>query len=247
MEDTDEDAECSSLEFVHLPAKALGAPLTIRRLYASPVTDYWSLDWSTSYYRAQARAGFISTSLGPVLLPTLQASYAVLDWEKVHLSRSMRRWMERPVCQDQGYTLVLSAPLDPIVEGIRRSYDPCWVGEEYGELLARLRSEGPVGDFEFLTPALVTEGGEGKLVAGEIGYRIGRTYTSLSGFFDRGDPLYSRTGMLQLYLLAQWLREEGFSFWNLGQFDLELLKYKQDFGAVETPRKAFLERWWEAV
>ncbi len=78
------------------------------------------------------------------------------------------------------------------------------------------------------------------MVAGEIGYRVGRVYTSLTGFFDRRDPELRNVGTLQLVLLARHLEASGFAFWNLGQPEMQ---YKRDLGAPALPRPVFLRRW----
>ena len=77
-------------------------------------------------------------------------------------------------------------------------------------------------------------------MAGEIGYRVGRVYTSLTGFFDRHDPELRNVGKLQLVLLARHLQAAGFAFWNLGQPEMQ---YKRDLGARVLPRPVFLRRW----
>ena len=82
----------------------------------------------------------------------------------------------------------------------------------------------------------------GELVAGEVGYTIGRTYTSLSGFSSRKKE-HANTGTLQLVLLAGYLQAEGFLFWNLGHPSME---YKTRLGAEILPRRQFLNRWEEA-
>ncbi len=51
------------------------------------------------------------------------------------------------------------------------------------------------------------------LVAGEIGYTFGTTYTSLTGFYDKKVP---NAGKLQLVLLSKWLEQSGYTFWNFG-------------------------------
>jgi Leu/Phe-tRNA-protein transferase len=171
-------------------------------------------------------------------VPEIQSSYAVLDWRDLHLSRSMRRWMDSEKRAE--YTLRLGHGLDEIIEGVVRSYgERCWLIEAYADLLRRLRAEGVRDDFELITPALVSSR-TGRIVAGELGYRVGRVYTSLTGFFDRLDASHSRTGTLQLALLGEHLERSGFAFWNLGHPGL---RYKLDLGARVLERRAFLGRW----
>jgi Leu/Phe-tRNA-protein transferase len=81
------------------------------------------------------------------------------------------------------------------------------------------------------------------LIAGELGYIIGRTYTSLSGF-SSSEKEYNNYGTAQLILLAQYLEESGFVFWNLGQV---YMTYKLDLGAKIYERASFLKRWFKAT
>ena len=78
----------------------------------------------------------------------------------------------------------------------------------------------------------------GEIIAGEIGYMIGRTYTSLSGFSKKNKE-YNNYGTVQLVLLGKYLKENGFNLWNLGHN----IPYKKALGAEICEREYFLERW----
>jgi Leu/Phe-tRNA-protein transferase len=217
---------------------------TRMQIYMRADTLYWSDDWSPDFYRLLARTGFINIAhehdeLGPVLLPEMQAAYAVLDWPNLHLSRSMRRWLRSARCAEGEYALVVGTDLDAVLAGIGRAYGDSWLSASYAKLLRTLVADGSVDDFEVMTVAL-TSGRAGGVVAGEIGYRVGRVYTSLTGFFERDDAFYSNTGTLQLALLAEHLQAAGFAFWNLGHPGME---YKRRLGARNLPRLEFLKRW----
>jgi Leu/Phe-tRNA-protein transferase len=82
------------------------------------------------------------------------------------------------------------------------------------------------------------------LVAGELGYTLGRTYTSLSGFCSPDDSRWRHFGTLQMVRLAEWLRDGDFAFWNLGHPHME---YKQAIGARWVQREHFLGRWRQAI
>ncbi len=213
-------------------------------LYSSSETHYWADDWSPEFYRLQARSGFISIaveheSLGPVLIPEIQSSYAVLDWRDLHLSRSMKRWMRSAKCAQGDYSLRVGRDLAEILRGVEEAHgNQSWLNRTYAELLTRLAADEADG-FQVMTATLVS-GKTGSVVAGELGYRVGQVYTSLTGFFDRSDPSHNNVGKLQLVLLAEHLENTGFAFWNLGHPSLQ---YKQDLGAKVIPRGPFLERW----
>ena len=204
----------------------------------------WTDDWSVEFYWALVRAGFISTcfEIGEgrcVLLPEIQKAYAVLDWGHLHVSRSMRRWLKSEECHGAGYELRVGHDLSAVVTGICRFHGATsWLTGHYQRLLVELLAGGGQG-FELMPVGLIDR--EGRLHAGEIGYRCGRTYTSLSGFFDR-----SRTnvGKLQLLRLGEYLRDGGYVFWNLGH---PYFQYKIDLGARILERPEFLRRWREGI
>ena len=62
----------------------------------------------------------------------------------------------------------------------------------------------------------------GGVIAGELGYTTGKTYTSLSGFFYRGERSYDNFGKLQMVLLARQPRDSGIAFGTSGSPDLGL-------------------------
>ncbi|KNC80673.1 hypothetical protein SARC_06987 [Sphaeroforma arctica JP610] len=71
------------------------------------------------------------------------------------------------------------------------------------------------------------------LVAGEIGYTLGRTYTSLSGF-----TCESGSGTVQCIALGRLLERCGYTYWDLGMS----MAYKLSMGAKNLPRLKFLDR-----
>jgi Leu/Phe-tRNA-protein transferase len=106
------------------------------------------------------------------------------------------------------------------------------------ELLRQLADTDPEANFRLTATGLLARDGE--LIAGEVGYEVGKVYTSLTGFFYRENRLDNHAGKLQLHLLAGELEVRGFAFWNLGQPEMA---YKIQFGAEVVPREEFLRRW----
>jgi Leu/Phe-tRNA-protein transferase len=219
-------------------------PGRLAEIYASKRELYWTLDWSPEFYIAQAKAGFIATSieLGSdepmrLLLPEIQHAYAVLDWKNLHASRSMLRWMNGPDCRNGQYELRVGIDFRDVLEGIAKSHPENWMEGCYHDLLGQLASRSWDG-FELLPVGLYD--GLGRLVAGEMGLRTGNVYTSLTGFMDRRDPDLKNVGKLQLFRLGEWLRDDGFAFWNLGH---PYMPYKIDLGGRIVQRKEFVERF----
>jgi len=198
---------------------------------------YWSDDFSAIYYIAQAKAGFIAVTDcfegEELLLPEIQFAYTLLDFENLHISRKVQKLLKQ-----KRVALETVPCLEEVVYAIEKTHKHNWLTPKYLKILKE--TEGIDENFQVL--AFGIREGE-KLVAGELGYKIGSTYTSLSGFTER-NKRYNHYGNAQLVLLAQYLQKEGFAFWNLGQ---PYMAYKFALGAKAYTRPLFLQRWFDAV
>jgi len=203
---------------------------------------YWSDDWSEEFYIELAKAGFISTTYdtinGLVLLPELQYSYALLDFKNLHISSKVKKLMSK-----NNYKLSFDTRFNEVLQYFSFQHKDNWLKEEYVELLKKLyKKNNEKNNFKILSVELInTETNE--LIAGEVGYTIGNTYTSLSGFRNKENK-YNNYGTLQLVLLAQYLEKNGFLFWNFGHPHME---YKKRLGCEVYSRSEFLERWLKAI
>jgi Leu/Phe-tRNA-protein transferase len=213
-------------------------PQSLETLYADLQNDYyWSEDFSAEFYIAQAKAGFIAVTEmhkgNELLLPELQRSYAVLDFADVHIGRHVRR-----ILRYDDLSLHVGFSLHAACERIRAHHKYTWITPRY---IKTLEAVNAMRSDVHVVSVLLRH--EEKITAGEIGYMIGRTYTSLSGFSSR-DRRHQNHGTTQLVLLSQWLERHDFAFWNLGQ---PYMPYKFALGAKEYPRHAFLQRWSRAT
>ena len=203
---------------------------------------YWSDDWSEEFYIELAKAGFISTTHdtkdGLILLPELQYDYAILDFENLHISKKVKRLMN-----ENSYEFCINSRLNEVIEKFSAQHKYNWLKEEYAELLKNLHMHNDnKNNFKIISAELVCKK-SAELIAGEVGYTIGKTYTSLSGFSSK-DKKYTNYGTLQLVLLAKYLENNNFEFWNLGHSHME---YKQRLGCKTYSRSDFLKRWDKAV
>ncbi|MEA1914202.1 MAG: hypothetical protein U9N30_02700 [Campylobacterota bacterium] len=200
---------------------------------------YWSDDWSCEFYIDLAKAGFISVSFDNddqlVLLPEMQMHYALLDFKNLHVSKKVKK-----LIYANRYTLEINNDVASIINSIEDQHKDNWLKDKYVYLMEQLRLKKHE-NFQLIAVHLRSNA-HGCLVAGEIGYKIGKTYTSLSGFCLK-DKQHNNCGNLQLVLLAQYLEKEGCSFWNLGH---PYMDYKLQLGAKVYTRKEFLSRWFEA-
>jgi Leu/Phe-tRNA-protein transferase len=203
---------------------------------------YWSDEWSEEFYIELARAGFITTTYdtkdGLVLLPELQYDYAVLDFEELHISKKVKKLLREDRCE-----LHINSRFDEVLDRFSIQHKYNWLKENYVELLKNLYANNDKReDFKLISIELVCKE-SGELIAGEVGYKIEKTYTSLSGFSSK-EKRYVNCGTLQLVLLAQYLQKNDFEFWNLGHPHME---YKKRLGCKIYTRSEFLKRWSKAV
>ncbi len=194
------------------------------------------------------RAGFLTISCplrnqSPVLLAQLHQEYSVLDWSALHISRKVKRLVRQNTLRERDIYLRFTTRPRAVCHGIRRAYrDDAWLVPRYAQLITDLGASPKHGVQTIATE--IWSGHENRLLGGEIGYLIGATYTSLTGYMDRTAPQVDHLGKVQLTALALVLQQCGYAFWNLGQ---TLQGYKRDLGAAPTPRPAHLLRWRDAI
>lgn len=197
---------------------------------------YWSDDWSEEFYIALAKAGFISTTHdsidGLVLLPELQYEYAILDFKDLHVGKKIKKLLKT-----DDYEFCIDAGFDEVLTKLSEQHKYNWLKEDYVKVLQSIHIK-PSKNFKLISVELICKKTT-KLIAGEVGYIIGKTYTSLSGFSSR-EKEYANYGTLQLVLLSQYLEKNSFDFWNLGHPQME---YKKRLGCKIYSRDDFLQRW----
>jgi len=199
---------------------------------------YWSDDWSEEFYIELAKAGFISTTHetkdGLILLPELQTDYAILDFDNLHISHKVKKLMD-----ESNYTLKINSRFNEVVEKFSTHHKYNWLKGKYAQLIKNLYINNDAReDFKIISFELVDKESD-ELIAGELGYIIADTYTSLSGFSSK-EKKYANYGTLQLVLLAKYLQKNGFEFWNFGHPHME---YKKRLGCQTYSRSDFLKRW----
>ncbi len=212
---------------------------------------YHTDDWSPEFYRRQAKLGFIAiTNSDPSateLLPQLQKAYAVLDWENLRVDGKVQKLLDGDRLTFEDIRLRINEdPAEVLTELSAHWGSDSWLVGPYCNLMKKLASkEEKEKDTSFrLWGVTLTSEKLHAPIAGELGYTIGKTYTSLSGFFRRDLKEYSNFGKLQMVLLAKELETRGYTFWNLGH---PYMEYKTAMGAKIVPRAEFLKRWDKAA
>jgi Leu/Phe-tRNA-protein transferase len=200
-------------------------------------TDYdeefcLALDFDPIFLADLMRAGFLVMSApmyenesedSPrfLLLPKLHLIRSVLFWDDFHVTKSTRRILSR-------YELRFNQDFDHILERCARVHGEDWLTAPLREGLRQIRGieHSPVQPVSFGVYR------DGQLRAGEFGVICGGVYTSYSGYHDENS-----SGSAQLALTGWYLRDRGFSFWDLGM----PLEYKDKMGAKNIYPEQFVD------
>lgn len=161
----------------------------------------------------------------------------------LHISRSTRKKSRR-------FAMTVNQDFTSVVNGCSQQHgEHCWLYEPYIESLRSLwqtpvavalpsESNSPCQQVAVRVWSIeVWEEESGKLVAGELGYSVGKVYTSLTGF-SRQDS----AGSVQLAALGRLLTKQGFQLWDLGM-DID---YKASLGSELMERDTFCRVFREA-
>ncbi|WP_419678098.1 hypothetical protein ACN2EN_01675 [Aliarcobacter lanthieri] len=211
-------------------------------IYPNKTINYYlSDDFSEEFYIQLCFFGFISTSVNIeeqiYLLPEIQFEYAVLDFHNLHISKKVKKLINK-----NNFKFFINNNIEAVISKIKNYHKDSWIEENYENLLLNLKNHKKTNfNFELFCVELYDL--EDNLIAGEIGYKINKTYTSLTGFSSKNKS-YKDWGKLQMVLLGLYLKNENFIFWNLGH---PYMQYKFDLGAKLYSREEFLNRWLKAV
>ncbi|CAI5724913.1 unnamed protein product [Hyaloperonospora brassicae] len=168
------------------------------------------------------------------LLPKLHQQRCVLCFQPQtpqHVPKSVLKRAKR-------YTFVLNRDFHAVVAGCHEQHGVPWLYPplvESFEALFKARETGVAlgsGPRVQLCTVELYEVATDTLVAGELGYTVGRVYTSLTGFSRA-----SGAGTVQLHALSRFLYLAGFKMWDLGMS----MDYKMSLGATNVERDAFLD------
>jgi Leu/Phe-tRNA-protein transferase len=210
---------------------------TLNFIYMNEECNYYFSDkFDIEFYIQLARCGFISTSIiendEQYLLPEMQFEYALLDFENLVVSKSINKLLEK-----NNYKFSINTKFNEVLEKLDSYHEINWLSGKYRDIIIDIYNSKNNEQIEILSVELSNEKDE--LITAEIGYIIGKTYTSLTGFSSK-EKSYKNWGKLQMVLLGKYLEKEKFDFWNLGH---PYMQYKFDLGALKYSRIDFLKRW----
>jgi Leu/Phe-tRNA-protein transferase len=155
-----------------------------------------------------------------ILLPKLHISRSALFFENLHVKKSIKRHLHK-------YQLRYDVDFERILKRCLEIHGGDWLTPPLVNAIKKIRRHRLHGVY----PTSFALYRDGKLTAGEFGVRVGRVYTSYSGYYDE-----SNAGTVQLILTTRYLQENGFDFFDLGM----PLNYKTDLGARDIGPEEFV-------
>jgi len=170
------------------------------------------------------------------LLGKIHEERCVLHPGQTHIGKKAKK-------RAKGFHLTVDKDWAAVVKHIQKltftkKEGDCWLTDpivESYQAVASVGSPWSRGGIAFHSVELWhTQSGE--LVAGEIGYTCGSTYSSCTGFCVKDK--YSGAGTVQLAALGCWLSKSGFEIWDLGM----KLDYKIELGGHMIPRSQWAAR-----
>lgn len=168
----------------------------------------------------------MSTNVGNnrILLEAIHhLSRSVLFFDHLHIKKSVKKLLSK-------YELRVNVDFNLIIEKCIENHNDHWLSKPFVEAIKKLYVMNNK-DVEFICFGLYKDE---KLVAGDFGTKVGRIYSSYSGFHEENN-----SGTVQMILTAKYLENNGYAFWDLGM----PIAYKSTIGAKVINLKDFIDKW----
>ena len=164
-----------------------------------------------------------------ILLPKLHLVRSVLHFDKLHVKRSIKRFITNNLLN---YELRADCDFDMIIDRCVEKHGADWLTPPLVAAIKKIRDHGDSHSVSHRAyPTSFALYRDGKFAAGEFGVICGKVYTSYSGFYEEDNA-----GTVQIILLTRYLKENGFSFFDMGM----PLDYKSSLGAEDISPEEFV-------
>jgi len=173
--------------------------------------------------------------------PSATAPRVYVVYPKLHLVRCLVDFASVPpphksaVKRSAKYSLSVNQAFLRVCAGIVKQHGENWFYPRLVMAFQAMNRATQLMDGRVQVLSFELWNADGDLVAGECGYAVGATYTSLSGFTRERDG----SGTVQMRAMAERLRASGYVLWDLGM----ALPYKvAAYGGTAVRRAEFLSR-----
>tara|TARA_B100000795_G_scaffold152447_1_gene114232 strand:- start:1807 stop:3186 length:1380 start_codon:yes stop_codon:yes gene_type:complete len=216
-----------------------------------------NLAWEGFFTITHGSQGGLSSHLEEVPLPELQPYYGVLLWTNFETSKYVKKEISKlksiihinnsdttGSSGDKKYVLINCKNEQRTWELLNKyhvqKHGSNWLTRKYFKMMKQADMLPNINFnmhcIELYDDAIDPE--RNNPLSGEIGFSIGKVYTSLSGWTE--ERTAEGTGTTQLVLLGRWLQKKNYSFWSLGHCYSPAMDYKRQLGHRIFPRTHFL-------
>ena len=164
-----------------------------------------------------------------IIFPSNSSARIILDPKKIHWTKTYKRHFSQ---HGDRYKLVYDYDINTIITYAKASWKEKFVPNQLNDYFDITLNKNRVSP-RTVGVALFKDG---ILVAGDIGYEIGKVYHSSYAFND-----VPYAGKVLCYLLASELVKRGFFIWDLGHSTRQWDGYKLELGAVKIDQKEYLK------
>lgn len=148
---------------------------------------------------------------------------AVLKLTEAHFSKKLSKY-----CDNLEFSI--DEDFEGCVKNILETYEKTWLTPLLVDGFRQIHNGAPTKYGTKIHSIEVWDKTTNELVAGEIGFRNGNLYSSLSGFRKR-----NHVGNIQMSALCKFLQEKNLEYWDFGMF----IPYKVDLGCKLFSRQDF--------
>lgn len=200
----------------------------------------WSLSFHPHLFSHLCYEGFLSISSYPcklvhILLPRMHTKRCIMNFGNIHISK-------KNVRKSKYYYITVDRSFRDVLQGCLDQHGENWLYPPMIDLLIYLNENGYNGTHSKLQKTSfgvhsieLWDRASNKIVAGEIGYVVGSSYTSMTGFYASHT---NGCGTLQLISLCCLLQKLGFIIWDLGM----VMEYKINMGGTIISKEEFTQR-----
>ncbi len=149
---------------------------------------------------------------------------AVLKLSDAHFSKKLSKY-----CDNLEFSI--DEDFEGCVQGLLETYKDTWLFPNLVDAFRQIHNGAETKYGTKIHSVEVWDKTTNELVAGEIGFRNGHLYSSLSGFRKR-----NHVGNIQMSALCKFLQEKNLEYWDFGMS----LPYKLDLGCkLYSPKEFF--------
>lgn len=148
---------------------------------------------------------------------------AILKLSEAHFSKKLSKY-----CDNLEFSI--DEDFEGCVQGLLETYKDTWLFPKLVESFRQIHNGAFTKYGTKIHSVEVWDKSTNELVAGEIGFRNGHLYSSLSGFRKR-----NHVGNIQMAALCQFMKEKNLEYWDFGMY----IPYKMDLGCKLYSRQDF--------